>query len=182
LMYFISCLYEEVYFVKPLTSRPANSEKYMVALSFKGFNNEVEEQYYIGQLEEILDKWDNISSDKLIVKSIFENPPNEFYNRITDYNDQSYKMQNEYINKILNTIENKPTWKELEKILYQQTEKAVEWCQTYHLSINLESYFYQKYNYKLKNSMNTDTNPKYKEYLDELDKYFENYIGYSSIF
>jgi hypothetical protein len=91
-------------------------------------------------------------------------------------------MQNEYINKILNTIENKPTWKELEKILYQQTEKAVEWCQTYHLSINLESYFYQKYNYKLKNSMNTDTNPKYKEYLDELDKYFENYIGYSSIF
>lgn len=186
LMYFISCLYEEVYFVKPLTSRPANSEKYMVALAFKGFSNEVEEQYYIGQLEEILDKWDNISSDKLIVKSIFENPPNEFYNRITEYNDQSYKMQNEYINKILHTIENKPTWKELEKILYQQTEKAVEWCQEYHLSINLESYFYQKYNYKLKNSMNSmnsnDTNPKYKEYLDELDKYFENYIGYSSIF
>ena len=76
--------------------------------------------------------------------------------------------------------------KKKQQIEFEQTEKAVEWCQTYHLSINLESYFYQKYNYKLKNSMNSmnrnDTNPKYKEYLDELDKYFENYIGYSSIF
>ena len=55
-----------------------------------------------------------------------------------------------------------------------QAEKAIKWCQYYHLSINLESYFYQKYQYR-----NSDENDnKYKEYLNGLDQYFQNFIAY----
>jgi 23S rRNA U2552 (ribose-2'-O)-methylase RlmE/FtsJ len=175
LMYFICCLYEEVYFVKPLTSRPANSEKYMVALSYKGFNSNLEEQYYIGYLEQLLDKWDNVINQGLIFQYIFERPPEDFFNRIQSYNTQSFTQQKIYIDKTIDLIENKPNWKELEIILDDQTEKAIEWCQKYHLSINLESYFYQKYQYRKQNNME---NIKYKSYLDGLDKYFQNFIGY----
>ena len=38
LLYFICCFYDEVYLNKPLTSRPANSEKYIIAKNFKGVN------------------------------------------------------------------------------------------------------------------------------------------------
>jgi len=178
LMYFMSCLYNEVYFVKPLTSRPANSEKYMVALSFKGFKNKTEEYYYISNLEDILDKWDNIHSNGLIIKSIFENPPKWFIERIKEYNSKSFEQQTIYIQKTLEIIDNKPNWKDLEIIIDYQTEKSIEWCCNYHLSINLESYFYQKYQLK-RNCQKSEK--KYKEYILELDKYFENFIGYKNI-
>jgi 23S rRNA U2552 (ribose-2'-O)-methylase RlmE/FtsJ len=178
LLYFISCLYNEVYLVKPLTSRPANSEKYIVALDYKGFKTNQVEQYYISQLEQILDQWEDITSKGFVIKSIFETPPSYFFDRINEYNAVGYKQQCEYIDKILKTIENKPSWCELENILDQQTEKAIEWCQEYHLSVNLESYFYQKYQHRKKLKSSEENNKKYGEYIKELDKYFENFISY----
>lgn len=201
LLYFISCLYDEVYLIKPLTSRPANSEKYMVALSYHGFNSNLEELYYISQLENILNQWDDITANNLTFSSIFEQPPLEFYNRISLYNKISFDEQNKYVIKTLDIIKNKPTWKCLEIILDEQTEKAIEWCQNYNLSINIESYFYQKYQYRKKNKkINTFNHQlesniniekilndsekqkitKYKEFIEDLDKYFENFIGYSN--
>ena len=38
LLFFLGCFYEEIYLNKPLTSRPANSEKYIVAKNFKGID------------------------------------------------------------------------------------------------------------------------------------------------
>ncbi len=179
LLYFISCLYEEVHLVKPLTSRPANSEKYIVALSYKGFRTNQEEQYYICQLEKILDKWEEINSNGLILKSIFEKPSDEFFKRVDEYNKIAYQHQSLYIEKIIHIIKNKPSWKELEVIFNEQTEKAIEWCQNYHLSINLESYFYQKYQYILNKNNNTNIkHDKYSEYIKNLDNYFGNFIGY----
>ena len=184
LLYFISCLYKEVYLVKPLTSRPANSEKYIVAISYKGFNTFDEEQYYICKLEEILEQWNNIKSKKFIIKSIFENPPHIFFNRINEYNTHSFNLQKEYINKILELINKKPTWIELENIFYKQTEKAIEWCSKYNLSINIDSYFYQKYKFKYNNTQTPTQTPTQKQtqknndYLNQLDNYFEKYLGY----
>jgi len=177
LLYLISCLYEEVHLVKPLTSRPANSEKYIVALSYKGFNTNQEEQYYIYQLEKLLDKWDEINSNGLILKSIFENLSEEFFKRVDEYNKIGYQHQSTYIDKIINIIHNKPSWEELEVIFNEQTEKAIEWCQNYNLSINLESYFYQKYNF-IKNNEKSKQTQKYKDYIKNLDNYFGNFIGY----
>ena len=222
LLYFISCLYQEVYLIKPLTSRPANSEKYMVALSYIGFNSIKKEQYYICLLENILYNWNDIINNDYIFQSIFEEPPIEFYNRIDEYNKQSFNQQKIYLEKTLDIITNKPDWKELEIIFNEQTEKAVNWCRAYNLPITIDSYFYQKYqlkknkqsNYENKtynNTVNTTDNTtvntevntevntttvskkeeikllekedeqkevKYKKYIEELDNYFEKFIGY----
>ena len=182
LLYFISCLYEEVHLVKPLTSRPANSEKYLVAISYKGFSSNLEEQYYIGQLEILLDKWDIVTgNNELIYKSIFETPPRTFFERVQSYNEHSFKQQSIYIDKTIELIKNKPSWTELEIIINNQTEKAIEWCEQYHLSINLESYFYQKYKFTKEKEKDNETkkdNKKYKAYLDGLDDYFRTFIGY----
>lgn len=145
LLYFISCLYGEVYLAKPLTSRPANSEKYIVALKYNGFNSYLEEQYYINQLENILNTWDDLISKGLIFKSFFENPPLYFLDRIMEYNRQSYQEQCKYINKTIDIINKKPGWKEIDIIFHEQTRKAVKWCQAYKIPINVDSYFYQKY-------------------------------------
>jgi 23S rRNA U2552 (ribose-2'-O)-methylase RlmE/FtsJ len=184
LLYFVCCLYEEVHLVKPLTSRPANSEKYLVAISYKGFSSNLEEQYYIGQLEILLDKWDTVTgTNELIYKSIFENPPQQFFQRVQSYNEQGFKQQTIYIDKTIELIKNKPSWTELEIIINNQTEKAIEWCEQYHLSINLESYFYQKYKFTKENENKNENkykneNKKYKAYLDGLDDYFRTFIGY----
>ncbi len=156
LLYFISCLYQEVYLVKPLTSRPANSEKYMVALSYIGFDSIEKEQYYIILLEDILNNWDDINNKGFIIKSIFEDPPIEFYNRIDKYNKLSFNQQKIYLEKTLDIINNKPNQKELDKIFSYQTEKAVEWCNAYNLNITIDSYFYQKY--YIKKEKNEDKN------------------------
>ena len=47
LLYLLNYLYDEVIIVKPLSSRPANSEKYIVCLRFKMVHN----------LKKILDKF-----------------------------------------------------------------------------------------------------------------------------
>jgi cap1 methyltransferase len=39
ILYLLSYLYETVYITKPLSSRPANSEKYIVCINFKMVQN-----------------------------------------------------------------------------------------------------------------------------------------------
>ena len=124
-----------------------------------------------------MDKWDEINSNGLILKSIFENLSEEFFKRVDEYNKIGYQHQSTYIDKIINIIHNKPSWEELEVIFNEQTEKAIEWCQNYNLSINLESYFYQKYNF-IKNNEKSKQTQKYKDYIKNLDNYFGNFIGY----
>ena len=37
-MYIISLFFEKIYIIKPLTSRPANSEKYILCYRYKNFS------------------------------------------------------------------------------------------------------------------------------------------------
>jgi 23S rRNA U2552 (ribose-2'-O)-methylase RlmE/FtsJ len=180
LLYFVCCLYDEVNLVKPQTSRPANSEKYLVALNYKGFVNKNFESYYLQNLEHLLENWDDMNNKGLVIKSIFDHPPQFFMDLLELYNTASYKQQIAFVDYTLNIITNKPDWKQMEMILDFQVKKATEWCQYYHLSVNLESYFYQKYLHrlKIKNDINYKPSDIYLNYLNELDQYFENFVGY----
>lgn len=180
LLYFISCLYREVYLVKPQTSRPANSEKYLVAIGYLGFPNQVLERYYFHHLDNLLGHWDQILSKGLVIKSIFEDPPEKFMELIHLYNSASYKQQTVFIDRTLDIIKHKPNWRQMESILDYQVKRAVEWCQNYHLSVNLESYFYQKYLHRkrIKNDSNYKPSKIYLDYLKGLDQHFENFVGY----
>lgn len=60
IIYLLTLLYEQVYIVKPLTSRPANSEKYIVATRFKGIQPELSQS-----MINCLLNWDDINTKKV---------------------------------------------------------------------------------------------------------------------
>lgn len=53
LIYLLSQMYEHVYFVKPLTSRPSNSEKYAVCMNFKFNESDAKYKTVIKKMTEI---------------------------------------------------------------------------------------------------------------------------------
>ena len=60
IIYLLTLLYEQVYIVKPLTSRPANSEKYIVATRFKGIQPELSQS-----MINCLLNWDDNNTKKV---------------------------------------------------------------------------------------------------------------------
>jgi hypothetical protein len=125
LIYLISLLYENIYIIKPVTSRPANSEKYIVACGFKG----VSINFTNSMLNELLN-WDNIKKEKwentyleksmyfllnftendnftengMIIENL--NVPKEFIKELKIINLLFIKNQKDYIRKTLDYIKN----------------------------------------------------------------------------
>ena len=134
LLFWLSCFYEEVYISKPLTSRPANSEKYIVCKKFLGID-------YL-YLDEILKLLPNPN-----LADIFDyNLPVSFLNQIKQFNRENTKFQIQTIEYTLELIEKKKNLTFLTNIIGKQVKKAKEWCQKYNMNINYRSSFVNKYN------------------------------------
>jgi hypothetical protein len=94
LLYLINIFFEKVYITKPLTSRPANSEKYIVAKNFLGISDN-----YLSKLHDIVNMWDIISNSNLFINDIFDiELPELFLKKIKEYNTHNYKVQIDNIN------------------------------------------------------------------------------------
>lgn len=133
LLYFLSSFYEEIYISKPHTSRPANSEKYIICKKFIGID-------YL-YLDEILKL---VESDDLV--DIFDfNVPEEFLFQIKEFNKINTKFQTGNIQETLNLIEKKKNLSFLNQIIENQVCKAKEWCLKYQVKINYRSSFVSKY-------------------------------------
>ena len=135
-IYLLSYFYKEVYITKPLTSRPANSEKYLVCKGFKGIEIEYLENLFI-----IVKKWNIIEKIGRSVNSIFDIKQNEITNDILKYNKTNTELQISNINKTLNIIDNQKNLTLLNKIISNQTNLAYNWCKTYQVEINTKSNF-----------------------------------------
>ena len=61
LIYLLSIFYEKINIIKPITSRPANSEKYIIAC---GFKSPILSQHFIKSMLDELDTWNNINDEK----------------------------------------------------------------------------------------------------------------------
>lgn len=107
LIYILKLCYKEVSFIKPLTSRQTNSEKYIVCKGYK-------KNQLIINLMKIF--WEN-------KKDIYIFIPNEFYKIIYEYN---FKFVNNQIDCIENTL-NKNFDENLKK------KKCIEWCIKYNM-------------------------------------------------
>ena len=59
-LYLLVSLYDEVHITKPLTSSPANSEKYIVCKGFKGADENYLQKLYI-----IVNSWDYIEENNM---------------------------------------------------------------------------------------------------------------------
>jgi len=129
LVWLINCVYDEVYINKPYTSRPANSEKYIIAKNFKGISDE-----YINKLYTIIDNWDNIDSG-MIIYDLFGPLPEEYINIFKIYNKYNCNKQLKNIIKTLQLIKNQNK-QIMDNIISNQIIYAIKWCVKYNMEIN----------------------------------------------
>lgn len=135
LLWLLNCSYEEVIIIKPYTSRPANSERYVIA---KNYLKNIP-SYYIDQLFSVLHRWEIIENKNKLINDIFKNLNQNLYlNIITVYNSYTTKQQLTSIIKTLDLIDNKEksTKKSAE---IEQISAAFSWCSKYSVSINYKS-------------------------------------------
>ena len=143
ILYIISGCFEYVYIYKPETSRPANSEKYLICLYYK--NNLSQE--ILNKLLEIIDLWQNNmlkidEDDSIIFKNI--KVDNNFVKRLNEYNEKYMDTQMFYLNNTINLAQNKIDKEKYYEIIQTQVNNAIKWCKKYNIEINKNSIYYKK--------------------------------------
>ena len=127
LLYLLSLLYEKIHFVKPNTSRYANSEKYIVCKKFK-----------LDSVSDIMVKLYTIImnlTNGYVLTSLFNYKlPLYFINKVEEYNAIFGQQQLENISTTINLIltnhlSNKNMVNKLETIKKTNIAKCVTWCQ-----------------------------------------------------
>lgn len=141
ILYIISCSFQKVFIYKPETSRPANSEKYIVCLYYK--NNLSKE--YLEKLLNIIQIWQNLDiseDDSIIFKNI--KVDNKFIQKLDEYNEKYMDNQIYYLNNTINLAEKKIDKDKYYEIIQKQVQNAIEWCEKYNIEINKNSIYYKK--------------------------------------
>ena len=89
-LFLLSCLYNTVTITKPVTSRPANSEKYLVCQGFKGISDMLLKKLHI-----IVKSWDIIDNKNQYIFKIMneDNIPEDFIKKVLEYNTNYFNHQ-----------------------------------------------------------------------------------------
>tara|TARA_B100000780_G_scaffold131386_2_gene92117 strand:+ start:1111 stop:2379 length:1269 start_codon:yes stop_codon:yes gene_type:complete len=95
-LYILSIFFEKIYIIKPFTSRPANSEKYILC---KKFNINEKNSFYLEILKNII-----ITKNLELLNNKNINTPYNFIHKIYNYNKWYTQRQISYINKTINYI------------------------------------------------------------------------------
>tara|TARA_Y100001970_G_scaffold292480_1_gene433932 strand:+ start:2059 stop:3234 length:1176 start_codon:yes stop_codon:yes gene_type:complete len=127
-LYIISLFFEKIYIVKPLTSRPANSEKYI--LGYK-FNQNNEYDFYLNILKNIIinKNLEFLNNNNIIVQF-------QFIEKILNYNKWYTNRQISYIDKTITYINEYKVKNNIDYLnnLYQlNKDYCIDWCKTYNL-------------------------------------------------
>ena len=120
LIYLLYQSFNEIMFIKPVTSRLTNSEKYIICKGYKGYNKDKS----------------NLMFSLLLQDKIYElslDIPLSFYNEIQKYNLSFTNEQIQIIQKAIyhaksRNISHHPT--------YKQIKSGKAWCKKYELPIN----------------------------------------------
>jgi len=144
LLFLLSNLYNRVYFVKPNTSRPANSEKYVVCKGFRLASSEdlVKKFYKILTSMTLVPDGNadaNANADAIQLVSLFDfDLPYIFINKVEEINAIYGQQQIENIVSTLNLIDNTNNNKsdKIETMKKANIQKCIAWCQKYNLAYN----------------------------------------------
>lgn len=136
IMYLLKCVYQTVHIYKPSTSRPANSEKYIIASGFKGID-----LVYFNELLAVVALWEQIHKKGLHMIDVFDVIPYPFYQSMKEYNTSCYQVQKIFINKTLNIITKKCSISYVRHLLDNQIQNAINWCYRYKIPVNNKSGF-----------------------------------------
>jgi len=130
-LWILSLCYGEVIITKPYTSRPANSEKYIICKFFKGIPPD-----FLNKLFNLVKKWETTRN-----KLDFLNVPSDFISRINKYNELITNKQRDNIKLTLDIISNYESIEVTNSIIENQKVKALSWCNNYNVEINENSSF-----------------------------------------
>mgnify|MGYP001166890266 CR=1 FL=1 len=155
-LWLLNVCYESLIFTKPLTSRSANSEKYIVAYKFRGLD-----EFYLQQLFLIVDQW-NCLEENTYVTDIFNfSIPKDYLQIINNYNNYMILSQTYNIIKTLHLIKCNLSEKDKYSLVRRQVEKAIKWCLKYQIEVNYKSCYLL---------------PQDRSYINQyLKKYYSNY-------
>ena len=125
MIHILSLLYKEVFFVKPNTSRYANSEKYIICKNYR-LNDS---KNLVNAFADIMDNFDNIELTSILNLDY----PSFYLNKIEEFNAIFGQQQIETIAQTLNLINNK---KNMENMKKNHIQKSIIWCQKHNIPFN----------------------------------------------
>jgi 23S rRNA U2552 (ribose-2'-O)-methylase RlmE/FtsJ len=125
MIHILSLLYKEVFFVKPNTSRYANSEKYIICKNYR-LNDS---KNLVNAFADIMDNFDNIELESILNLDY----PSFYLNKIEEFNAIFGQQQIETIAQTLNLINNK---KNMENMKKNHIQKSIIWCQKHNIPFN----------------------------------------------
>lgn len=126
-LYLLASLYENVFIIKPNTSRYANSERYIVCQNFKLEDGRSWGFQWIPHFESF--------SNKTLLRLLNTNIPIHFINKIEESNTILGQQQIENISLTLNLIKN-PRVEKIETMRRNNIQKCITWCQKHNLPFN----------------------------------------------
>jgi 23S rRNA U2552 (ribose-2'-O)-methylase RlmE/FtsJ len=149
--------FEYVYIYKPETSRPANSEKYIICMNFLNKMSDGDKDkllYQIKMWNDMVNENDEnyknscfIDIDKIKVGS-------QLISSLDKYNREYLENQKRSLRKTIEIAKNNPSSiidkDEYETILKTQVQNAYNWCIKYNIPINTESIYWKKHGLLIK--------------------------------
>lgn len=120
MLFILSSAYREVFIFKPKTSRPANSERYVVARDFKGVSRDLLESM-LG----VVRSWDDFGSSRVFISNI--SMPVEFIEEVRQANMRIAQQQMAFVRLTLDHIRGVSQPDTLNAL--QQTQLAETWFQ-----------------------------------------------------
>ena len=139
ILFLLSNYFDEMIITKPYTSRPANSEKYLVCKGFLGISED-----NLNKLFNIVEKWSYTKKRNKYVDNIFAmKVPPYFKKNIMNYCNYISKIQIENIIKtILCRNFNK---QQIDNLLRSQIAHTIYWAIKYKQPINFKSSFFKAF-------------------------------------
>jgi 23S rRNA U2552 (ribose-2'-O)-methylase RlmE/FtsJ len=136
LLYLLNTLYKEIYVYKPKTSRPSNSEKYIIC---KGFNCNPE---YKDKVITILTELSNTfkkNTQKYVSFKLFEKIPDSFVEKFKKMNTELLNLQCQFLERAIDLCLSPDFMKNYEKTLQSSLEKRKQifkqWETLYNLNV-----------------------------------------------
>lgn len=124
MLYILSNFYETVYVCKPMTSRIANSEKYVVC---KGFIYESCDDFY-PHFRNVMEKMTMDTDNKYIYRILGMQLPLAFLSRVEEINSIFGQQQIENIHYTLTLIEKNIKNDKIEALIKPNIVKCIQWC------------------------------------------------------
>lgn len=127
IIYLLSCFYKEIIICKPLTSRIANSEKYIICKNFNPQEN------YKSILRNLISNYKNIMSINNIHSFLKRDHDLIMVSKLEEINAIFGQQQVENISFTLGLIINRNKYDRIEQMKRNHINKCIDWCKKYNI-------------------------------------------------